>query len=57
MDVERAVVSDYLEILSLQTLAYLSEAEIYDNFGIAPLVQTLHEIEDEFRRKVFLKIV
>lgn len=57
MDVERAALSDCQEILSLQKLVYVSEAEIYEDFGIAPLVQTLHEIEDEFRKKVFLKIV
>lgn len=57
MDVQRAILSDCQEILSLQKLAYISEAEIYDDFEIAPLVQTLHEIEDEFCKKVFLKVV
>jgi len=57
MDVERAAMSDCQEILSLQKLAYVSEAEIYDNFTITPLTQTLIEIKDEFRKKVFLKIV
>lgn len=57
MNVERAVMSDCPEILSLQKFAYVSEAEIYNDFGIAPLSQTLQEIEDEFNRKVFLKIV
>lgn len=57
MDVQRAILSDCPEILSLQKLAYVSEAEIYDDFEIAPLVQTLDEIEDEFYKKVFLKIL
>ncbi len=50
MNVERAAGSDCPDILLLQKLAYVSEAEIYGDFGIAPLAQTLHEIEDEFRR-------
>jgi GNAT superfamily N-acetyltransferase len=56
-NVERAAESDLPEILSLQKLSYVSEAEIYDDFGIPPLAETLSEIVDEFSRKVFLKIV
>ncbi len=41
MEIERAIISDAEEILSLQKLAYRSEAEIYNDFNIPPLVQTL----------------
>lgn len=34
--------------------AYLSEAEIYNDYSIPPLIQTLKEIRQEFSRQVFL---
>lgn len=43
------------EILSLQKEAYLSEAEIYDDYNIPPLQQTDAEIESEFGKGLFLK--
>lgn len=51
------MISDAEEILSLQKLAYQSEAEIYNDFNILPLNQTLKEIENEFNNKTFLKAV
>jgi len=36
--IERATISDAEEILALQKLAYRSEAEIYHDFNIPPLV-------------------
>lgn len=44
-------------ILSLQKLAYRSEAEIYDDFTIPPLTQTLEGIKKDFERQIFLKAV
>jgi GNAT superfamily N-acetyltransferase len=41
--VERASADDAAEIYALQRLAYLSEAEIYDDYTIVPLVETLDE--------------
>jgi ribosomal protein S18 acetylase RimI-like enzyme len=55
--IEGAVVSDAEEILPLQKLAYRSEAEIYDDFNIPPLVQTLGSIKNDFENQVFLKVV
>lgn len=55
MIIERAITSDAEEILSLQKLAYKSEAEIYNDFNIPPLVQTLREITADFERQIFLK--
>ncbi len=57
MIIEQAEVSDAEEILSLQKLAFKSEAEIYKDFNIAPLIQTLEEIKRDFGDQVFLKAV
>jgi hypothetical protein len=57
MEIERATISDAEEILSLQKLAYISEAEIYAGFNIPPLVQTLEELKDDFKNQLFLKVV
>ena len=57
MIIKRAKVSDLEEILSLQKMAYKSEAEIYNDYSIPPLSQTLDEIKDEFKSSIFLKAV
>ena len=57
MGIERAIISDAEEILSLQKLAYRSEAEIYNDFNIPPLVQALESIEKDFENQYFLKAV
>lgn len=57
MVIERAMVKDAGEILSLQKIAYRSEAEIYDDFTIPPLTQTQEEIKKDFESQVFLKAV
>lgn len=57
MIIERAFIGDAEEILSLQQLAYWSEAEIYDDFTIPPLKQTLEEIKQDFEAQVFLKAI
>lgn len=53
--IKRARVEDAKAILNLQKLAYLSEAEIYNNKSIPPLTQTLEEIRAEFDNQIFLK--
>ena len=55
MLMEKATISDAEEILALQKLAYRSEAEIYNDFKIPPLVQTLEGIEKDFESQFFLK--
>ncbi len=57
MKIEPAKPEDAAEVLALQKLAYLSEAAIYDDHSIPPLVQTLEEISAELRSKLFLKAV
>jgi ribosomal protein S18 acetylase RimI-like enzyme len=57
MVIEKAAIEDAKEILELQKLAYRSEAEIYGDFTIPPLTQTLDEIQEDFRKQLFLKAV
>lgn len=57
MIIENALISDLEEILALQKLAYLSEAEIYNDFSIPPLLQTIEDIKSEYAYKTFLKAV
>lgn len=50
--------ADLQEILELQYLCYREEGQIYQDYIIPPLKQTLQEVEQEFeKQRVFLKIV
>lgn len=55
--IERALVSDAEEILSLQKLAYRSEAEIYSDHEIEPLVQTIDHFKNQFNNHIVLKAI
>lgn len=55
--IAKATLEDAVEILSLQKLAYQSEAQIYNDWTIPPLLQTADEIKGEFDTHVFLKAV
>jgi GNAT superfamily N-acetyltransferase len=57
MIITQAELADAQEILDLQKLAYQSEAALYQDYTIAPLMQTLPEITAEFRTRHFLKAV
>lgn len=57
MIIEKADVSDANQILLLQKLAYSSEADIYNDFGIFPMTQTLDQIEKDFEKWAFLKVL
>lgn len=50
-----ATESDLEVILTLQKLAYRSEAERYNDFDLPPLHQTLAEIQADFARMTFFK--
>jgi len=50
-----ATESDLEVILTLQKLAYRSEAERYNDFDLPPLHQTLVEIHADFARMAFFK--
>jgi N-acetylglutamate synthase-like GNAT family acetyltransferase len=51
--IKPAIVSEVQKILDIQKEAYLSEAEIYDDYHIPPLTQTLKEIELDFENHKF----
>jgi GNAT superfamily N-acetyltransferase len=55
--ISRAQISDAPEILALQKLAYQSEAELYNDYNLPPLKQTLAELETEMEVVVCLKAV
>jgi predicted N-acetyltransferase YhbS len=46
---------DAAEILALQKLAYRSEAEIYGDYTIPPLTQTLEEMRADLETQLVLK--
>jgi GNAT superfamily N-acetyltransferase len=50
-----AAPEDLEEILALQHLAFHREGELYNDFSIPPLAQTLEGIRADFPNKVFLK--
>jgi hypothetical protein len=54
IEIKRASLEDAEIILHLRMHAYLSEAEIYNDYSIPPLIQTLKEIKQEFSQQVFL---
>ncbi|MFC6455482.1 GNAT family N-acetyltransferase [Paenibacillus vulneris] len=55
--IERAFISDAEKILLLQKAAYRSEAELYNDYSIEPLVQTLEQLQEQFEDHVVLKAV
>jgi ribosomal protein S18 acetylase RimI-like enzyme len=55
--IERATRTDAADILRLQKLAYESEARLYGDWQLPPLVQTLEELRAEFADSVVLKAV
>jgi N-acetylglutamate synthase-like GNAT family acetyltransferase len=55
MQIEIADVKDARDILDLQKLAYQSEAAIWNDYTIPPLMQSLEEMEQDFQKQVVLK--
>ena len=53
----KASVKDLEEILTLQRSAFRFQAEKYNDFTIPPMVQTIEEIREEYKKKLFLKAV
>jgi len=56
MNIERASIEDAREILNLQKVAYIAEAEIYNDYTLPPLMQTLEQIEIDFKKQLFFKV-
>lgn len=57
MRIERAIIEDAHAILTLQKLAYQSEAQIYNDYTLPPLTQTLDQIQRDFDNQLFLKAI
>ena len=55
--IEKAQKEDLKEILKLQHLAYQSEAKLFGDMDIPPLKQTIEEVDEEFEKGTFLKVV
>jgi GNAT superfamily N-acetyltransferase len=53
--IQQAVAADVNRILELQKLAYRSEAELYNDYTILPLTQTLESAEAEFENQLIMK--
>ena len=56
MDISKARKEDLKEILSLQYLAYQTEAALFGNKDIPPLKQTLEEVTKEYEEGLILKM-
>ena len=55
--IQQAEFEDLKEILNLQKVCYREEAELYNDFTIPPLIQSIKSIEKDFEDQVFLKCV
>jgi ribosomal protein S18 acetylase RimI-like enzyme len=53
--IERAGIDDAPEILALQKLAYQSEAQLYEDWDLPPLLQSLESLREEFATSVVFK--
>ncbi len=56
MKISIAEKKDLKEILELQKSCYMEEAELYDDFSIPPLTQTLESIELDYEKEKILKV-
>ena len=57
MIIKNACINDCEEILTLQKIAYQSEAKIYSDYSIPPLVETIENTLEDFSHKIFLKVI
>jgi len=55
MIIEKVVIEDMEAILNIQKEAYISQAAIYDDYTIHPLVETLEEALKDFEIKEIFK--
>jgi len=54
INISRAVFYDLPDILTLQKLAFISEAELYNDYNIEPLKKSLESIQNDFKNYIFL---
>jgi len=57
MEIIKAAKEDLTKILELQKIAYISEAELHNDYSIQPLTQTIEELEKEFENCIILKLI
>ncbi|MCJ8145453.1 GNAT family N-acetyltransferase [Acinetobacter sp. A3.8] len=57
MEIHRATTANADALLDLQRVAFISEAELNNDFNIPPLTQTLAELITEFEHKTILKVI
>lgn len=50
MKIKKAKLDDLRSILELQKLCYQENAKRYNDYKIPPLVQTIDELHDEFKK-------
>lgn len=55
--ITQAELKDAEEILLVQKSAYRSEAELYNDYDIPPLKQTVDELKEQFKDYIILKAV
>lgn len=55
MMIERAGVEDAEAILTMQKESYVSQAEIYNDYSLLPLVETLEETKKDIEKRIILK--
>ncbi len=54
--IEAATEQDLEQILQLQKKSFHSQALIYNDFNLPPLVQTIEDLKEEFRLKAIYKV-
>ena len=57
MSISKANFADLPVILTLQKLAYQSEAVLHNDFNLPPLLQTLSDLEAQYQTHLILKYV
>ena len=57
MKILQANQGDLETILRLQKECYITEAELYNDYNIAPLKQDINSLEEEFKTSLLLKAV
>lgn len=55
MEILKANFDDLTQILDLQKLCYQENAKRYNDFKIAPLVQSIEELKNEYTNAIILK--
>ena len=57
VDILVAVKADIEAIYELQKLAFIQEAELYNNFKITPLTESMEAVENDFKELTVFKAV